>query len=116
MTTPERLRRRQRLESLGIAVLAAALVLAFIYFQGRSSAQQKCVSTFITLNSKTTAVRSSLVEKESKATRRIISGALTAESREDIIKARDRYFRALASIDKVRAENPVEPFPKGVCD
>lgn len=116
MTTPERLRRRQRIESLFIAVLAACLVAAFLYFQGQASAQQQCLSTYISVNSETSAIRSKLVERESKTTRAFLLDATAAKSREEFAKTRAQYARRLMAIDQARDENPVRTLPKGVCD
>lgn len=115
MTTPERLRRRQRRESAGIAILAIALVVVVIYFRGQDSAQEKCLRNYIESSSATSKVRANVVERESKVTRRVISKSLTAESRRDIIRAREAYFRGLSAIDRVRDANPVQQL-RGVCD
>lgn len=109
MTTPERLRARQRRESIALAGLALALVVFTVYFRVQASEQSRCFRAYIAQQSSTSAVRSRLVEQESLATRSIISGALTAESRADIIAARDAYFTSLSRIDKARDENPVAP-------
>lgn len=123
MTTPERLRRRQRLESLGIAILAVALVVASLWFNGRQSeldkqqlAQQKCLSTYISVNSETSAIRSRLVERESETTRRFLLDATNVKTREDFQRVRREYAASLRKIDKARADNPIRPLPKGVCD
>lgn len=115
MTTPERLRRRQRLESLGIAILAFALVAVFIYFRGQDDAQEDCFNNYFTQQAKTSKIRGTIVERESEATRRIIRKALTAQTREDIIKAREAYFRSLQRVDEAREANPIPPFPEEVC-
>jgi len=116
MTTPERLRRRQRRESAGIALLAVLLVAAFIYFQGQADAQKRCLTNYITANSATSQIRSELVERESKATRNLLLNGTAAQSREEFQAARQAYVRAIKQIDKARRENPVRPFPEGVCD
>lgn len=116
MTTPERLRRRQRINDIGIALLAGLLLFAWFYFQGRADAQDHCLTNYISTNSETSKVRSALVEQESKATRDIILNGTAAKSREEFKKARDQYVSALKAIDRARDENPVQPFPKGVCD
>ena len=116
MTTPERLRRRQRLESAGIAVLALMLVLAAVWFNGQTSAQQRCLSTYISINSKTTAVRARLLAEESRTTRSFLLDATEAKSRAQFMHVRARYAKSLQAIDRARAANPVPPFPKGVCD
>lgn len=116
MTTPERLRRRQRRESIGIAILAFGLVGSVAYFDRLDAAQERCISAFIKADNDTSAIRSQLVERESKATRTIIRTALSAESREDVIKAREAWLMSLAEIDLLRDQNPVEEFDRSVCE
>lgn len=116
MTTPERLRRRQRRESLFIGILALGLFAGFIYFRGQDMSQERCISAFISADSETSTVRSGLVEDESTATRRVIRRALAAESVDDLRNARRKYREALKTIDDAREENPVRAFPDGVCD
>lgn len=115
MTTPERLRRRQRRESAFIAILAAGLCASVIYFNDLDDDRAKCLSSFIESDNDTSAIRSKLVVRESDATREIIREALTAKSREDILRARDEYFADLATIDLLRTQNPVEKFDPSVC-
>lgn len=119
MTTPERLRRRQRRESAGIAVLAAGLIAAVLYFEGQDDAQRECINSYMSANSQTSALRSKLVERESQATRRFLLNATDPEkvqTREQFRKVRATYAKAIASIDEAREANPVQPFPEGVCD
>lgn len=116
MTTPERLRRRQRRESAFIAILALALVLGWLYFKGQGDAQRACLSAFVSNTSETSAIRSRILERESDANRRVIRTALRANSRDDIKRARERYDRSLRAIDQARASNPVKALPEGVCD
>lgn len=116
MTTPERLRRRQRRESAGIVLLAIGLVGASIYFNGQDDAQRRCISTYISVQSETNTIRANILERESVATRRAIRDGLSAQTREDVDAAKRAYTRALKSIDAAREAHPVQPFPKGVCD
>lgn len=119
MTTPERLRRRQIRNDWFIAIVAACLVLAFLYFQGQADAQKKCLTNYISTNSETSKLRSGLVERESKTTRRFLLDATDPErttTREEFLKVRATYKRSLAAIDRARDENPVQSLPKGVCD
>lgn len=116
MTTPERLRRRQRFESAGIAVLAIALVVVWVWFNGQTTAQQRCLTTYISINSKTTAIRADLLKRESKTTRAFLLDATEAKTRHQFMAVRARYAKSLEAIDRARAAHPVQPFPKGVCD
>lgn len=115
MTTPERLRRRQRRESAGIAVLAFALVASVVYFDRLDDNRSECLSSFITNDNSTGKIRSKLVERESEATRNVIREALSATSRADLVEAREVYFERLGAIDALRAANPVERFDPSTC-
>lgn len=115
MTTPERLRRRQRRESAFIAVLAFALCASVVYFDHLDENRSECLSSFIESDNDTSTVRSGLVEAESKATRKVIKAALSAESREGLLAARDEYIASLARIDMGRENNPVERFDPATC-
>lgn len=119
MTTPERLRRRQIRNDWYIVALAVALIAGWLYFQGQASAQKHCLLDYIASNSKTSAVRSDQVERESKATRRFLLNATDPEkvkTREEFQRERSVYARALRAIDAARDANPVQPFQKGECD
>lgn len=116
MTTPERLRRRQIRNDWFIAIVALGLVLAFIYFRGRSDASDHCLKTFISVQSETSAIRAKLVERESKTTRAFLLDATAVKTREDFQKVRARYAHDLTAIDHARKAHPIQPFPKGVCD
>lgn len=103
--------------------MAVALVVASLWFNGRQSeldkqqlAQQKCLSTYISVNSETSAIRSRLVERESETTRRFLLDATNVKTREDFQRVRREYAASLRKIDKARADNPIRPLPKGVCD
>lgn len=119
MTTPERLRRRQIRNDWFIAVLAVALVVVFVYFQGQADAQRRCLTNYISSNSQTSAIRSKLYERESQTTRSFLLDATDPEkvhTRQEFQRVRGIFVRRLAAIDRIRAENPVKPLPKGVCD
>lgn len=115
MTTPERLRRRQRRESIGIAILAVALTFGAFWFDEQDDMQRQCFYNFLEEDSQTTAVRSQLVSDESEATRRVILSVLSASTREEIIAERERYRATLERIDRMRKANPVEPFDPEDC-
>lgn len=115
VTTPEKFRRRQRIEGTLLVLLGVFTILVSLYFRGQDAQQDKCFSRIVTAQNDVSAIRSKLNEQESHATRRIISSALTADSRRDIIKARQRYFRDLDRIDRRREANPVLQLPEDIC-
>lgn len=116
MTTPERLRRRQIGESIGIGLLAFGLVAGFLYFRAADTNQRECVRDYIAADYANKKIRSEQVNAESQATRDVIlgvfSGQITTEGQfRELGKA---YIEALASIDKVRKENPLVD-PAQIC-
>lgn len=122
MTTPEALKRRQILElrwllAEGAAIFALGIALAISTAHGRAQddAQRRCQSAFMATTSQTAATRGRLLERESDATRKVISAALTAHTQHDLIVARRHYFASLKRIDKLRDENPIAQFDKGQC-
>lgn len=115
MTTPERLRRRQRIESAGIAILAFALVAVFIYFRGQDDAQERCFNNYFQAQAETAQIRSRLVEQESRATRDLLLKGTAAQTKKEFLSVRERYRANLRNIDEARANNPIPPFPEEVC-
>lgn len=116
MTTPERLRARQRRESAFIAILAVLLCIAVVYFRGQDAAQDRCLSKFVENQNATSSIRSKLVERESIATRSVIAAAGAADNRREFDQAFSDYRREVRAIDRLRDENPVRMFPDGICD
>lgn len=115
MTTPERLRRRQRRESFFIAVLALALTCGWFYFRAEDLQQDRCITEFIENQQQTSKIRSRLVERESLATRAIIIGVFTVDTREQVQQEFRDYSAALKEIDRARDANPIEKFPEDLC-
>lgn len=116
MTTPQRLKRRQMIEGTALLILGVFTVLITMYFRAEDVEQRECVAKQIAAIGKTFTVRASLAEDESSATRQVIRESLTAQSREDLEKARDTYFLELGRIDAARARAKIPPFPPGTCD
>ena len=115
MTTPERLRARQRRESAFIALLAIALVVVVVMYRIREAADDRCFEAYIATQSETSKLRSQLVEQESLATRHIISGAFEIKTREEWEALHKQYVISLARIDRAREENPVPTFDADSC-
>lgn len=116
MTTPERIRRRQRRESAFIAVLALALVFSSFWFDEQDDMQRECLYNYIESDSQTTAIRADLVMRESQSFRDVIRGAGTATSRQEFEAALNAAEAEWAMIDEKRAENkPVVFDPEVDC-
>lgn len=116
MTTPERLKRRQRIEGVALILLGVVTIAWAVQSDSRDDSQDACVQSFIQDQADTQQIRSGLVEQESEATRKVISSALSAGSRAEIEEARTEYSRSLQEIDQVRRENPVAELDPDLCD
>lgn len=116
MTTPERLRRRQRRESIFIAVLAAALCVVVFVYRAREAADDRCFDAFLENQSETSKIRSELVERESRAVRDVIHGSGMVASREEFERLIATYDARLAAIDAEREAHPIVPFTRETCD
>lgn len=115
MTTPEHFRRRQRLELLLVGLLALALGGAWLYFRERTSDVVDCVVQYQEQQSETSQIRAGIVERESKATRKVITGARRVETRREFDGLFDRYERRLHRIDRARDRHPVTTFSIETC-
>jgi hypothetical protein len=116
VTTPERLRRRQRRESAFIAVLAVALCVVVFVYRSREAADDRCFDAFLQNQTETSKIRSELAERESRAERVVIRGAGKVSSREEFEALIGYYNSELAAIDKERKANPVKEFTRETCD
>ena len=115
MTTPERLRRRQLIESALLIVVGIAMLLQSAYFAGKDKSQQECLErNFIALSDALSA-RSDLAGRDSSSTQRVISTVAQVETNEQLREAFDVYMREQERIEQIRRENPLPPYPPGTC-
>lgn len=129
MTTPEKFRRRQRLEGIALLILALAVSVSVYYFDHQDDEQRACVAENFSDLASTLAVRGDLSTKEaradqieSSATRQLFDDAFAASDEADFLAAYTRYQAGLAKADRkrarvaeVRAANPFPAFPEGSC-
>jgi hypothetical protein len=112
VTTPERFRRRQRIEMGFLAAVTIAGGITAYVLDQRDDRYSTCLLNYIETDSETTKIRAGLVRDESEATRTIIqqvfSGADPQEAYVD-------YVASLERIDKARAANPPEEFNEETC-
>lgn len=130
MTTPERLRRRQRREEILLILLGIVVGAVSIYFHQQDVDQRTCIASNFSSLSDALDKRGELAERESRvnaaessATRRLIIDAFASDSRQEAFtafrKAQRRWERVdheRARIAHQRAENPIPNFPEGTCD
>lgn len=109
MTTPDRLRRRQRRNDIITAAVALLCVSSTVYFIQTGKADDRCFRSYVQQTQATGKVRSGLVEWESWTTRQAIRAAGTATTREDFDAAIRAYNERLRKIDAAREANPVVP-------
>lgn len=110
MTTPERLRRRQRIETTLLAIMLIAGGLAAFAFDRRDDANEECFRNYIAATSETSQLRAKLVAEESQSFRQVIRDAGTATSRAEFDAALAEAEASWAAIDRMRERNPVRIF------
>lgn len=115
MTTPERIRTRQRKEMAMIAALFILMGVVAFVLDRRDDVYRTCLLDYIEVDSETGQIRSGLVADESQATRDIIRRVFAAETRAESFAAYNDYRESLEQIDKLRDENPVRTFNPEVC-
>lgn len=130
MTTPERLRRRQRIEGVFLVVIGVGTLLQFNYFHHQDQDQRDCLYDVIAAQNAALTARGDLAQQdseinasESAATRGLIVDVFASKSSEE---ARDSFEKAVkqwaevddrrAEVKKKRAENPIPELPEGTCD
>lgn len=116
MTTPERLRSRQRTET---RLVVATIILVFgswAWSNHQDAKQQECVADNFSRLSAVLQARGALSQEESDATRRVLETAATATSGEPVAKALDEYLATQNDIKERRDHSPIPAFPTGKCD
>lgn len=120
MTTPEKIRRRERL--LGVGVVICGLLVALSTYLGdrRDDRQDRqfreCITTVVGGLTDSLTARSNLTEPDALSVRVLISDLLKSKSEKDSRKAIREYNQTQADLAKVRKSNPIPPFPDGTCD
>lgn len=120
MTTPEKVRRRERLLGVGL-VICGLLVAGSSYLNDkRDDAQDKefrnCITQVVGELTDSLTARSDLTEPDAKSVRELISDLLQAKSPEDSQAAIKKYNHTQADLADIRKTNPIPPFPDGTCD
>lgn len=129
MTTPERLRRRQRREEILLIVLGILVGLTAIYFHGEDVKQRECIAentaalnTVLTKRGELAEQESAANQAESSTTRKLIIDAFASDSRQEAFAAFKKAQDGWAEIDKDRKRiarqrdaNPIPDFPEGTC-
>lgn len=130
MTTPERLRRRQYLEGVGMVFLGLTVVVSTIVGDRRDDQQdtaratvedsfRSCIIDQVKAIGTSFDARSTLNAQDTKATNKVITDIATAADRGDsfaIPVALAQFKLDQAAIKKARAKEKVPDFPDGKCD
>lgn len=143
MTTPERLRRRQRREEILLIVLGLLVGATSIYFHGQDVNQRQCFADNFTQLSSSLSGRSDIAGREARAAKlestatRLESAAnndfykaaFASTSQAEVRDAYRDYQVAAAKVNRMRAkvdhrreriavdraEHPIPDFPEGTC-
>lgn len=130
MTTPERLRRRQRIEGTFLLIIGVLWALSTLWFRYQDIEQRECLATNFGRFNDALTVRGELTEREAEATRMesqaertlfadVFSSTTAAESRAAYAAYLDRLEEVdalRAEIRQARKETPIPDFPAGTCD
>lgn len=130
MTTPERLRRRQRIEGTFLVVIGVLMLLQFQYFQHQDAKQRACLVDIVAEQNDAMSRRGDIASQdatvnaeESTATRTLIVDVFAAKSREEAQAAFAAAQEKWVAVDKrrqqvaaARRSNPIPDFPDGKCD
>lgn len=133
MTSPERFRRRQRIEGVVLILLAIFTVIQTVAFQLSDRGQQQCVETKFSELSVALDARADLTARETAASAKVwrvwgeaaglaenAPGHELSPEDEDrlqgqLVDALLGYQREVKAIQAEREENPLPPYPVGSC-
>lgn len=115
MTTPERLRRRQRIEGAVLIILAICMLIQAWYFHSRDVGQRNCVANQFHQLASVQRARAELVDQDSKSTDRVITSVAQAKSKSDVQVALSMFLATQKKITAERETHKIPPFPPGSC-
>jgi hypothetical protein len=115
VTTPERLRRRQRIELVMVLFVGIMLIVQSWYFQRENEQDRACTRVQVEQLVDTLERRGALAQRESDNTASVLLAASDATEGTDFQPVLDRYKVELAKIKEERANTPIE-FPTGECE
>lgn len=120
MTTPEKLRRRQRREGLALLFLGLAMTVTTFYDSNQRNQQkddfQDCITSVVSDLTSSLTARQNISEPRAKSFSDLINAASQATTRAEYRKALDQYNATQARLNKVLKDNPIPPFPSGTCE
>lgn len=143
MTTPERLRRRQRIEGTFLVIIGLLLIVSTLWFRYQDHQQRTCLATNFGNLRSALEVRGDLANRDSRANRletaaariearslnKFLVAAFAATDQSGVLEAygdyrvsvmkaaeiRERVDRRREQIRKEREGTPIPAFPEGTC-
>jgi hypothetical protein len=121
VTTPEKLRRRQRIEGTGLVVFAIFSTAAMFYLDSRhdKEIEEQRACTIETVSDIVDVIESgrAAYRIEQEATQVLITSALDGRlnSEEAVGRAQAEYAARVLEAKNLRAESPLPPDPEKVC-
>lgn len=134
VTTPDRLRRRQRLLGALVMILAVFTVTQATYLTVQDRDQNACFQDRFTELSRVSRIRAGLSEQETRATADVLGVyakaagivkdkpgyKLTPKQRarlnKQLVVVLLKYGKTTDRIQRQRREHPVPPYPVGTCN
>lgn len=116
MVTPERFRRRQRIEGVALLILGVLTIILAIYFRAQDTAQRECVADKFSELARVLQIRGDLQQRDANSQARVILRVAKADDPSEVRSALDLYVSEQADIEAERARHPVPPFPAGSCE
>lgn len=116
MTTPEKLRRRQRTEEALLLVVMIILAVQYIVFKHQVNSQQECMADQFSQLTKSFTARSAITAADSKSKTNVILGIAKHQGNPDVQRAAlNEFIVDQKKINDLRNSHPVPPFPPGRC-
>lgn len=117
MTTPERLRRRQRIEGTLLVIMGALLAVSTYVNDRRDDNVQNCITEQVTGLTNSLNARAKLTDPRAKSVSDLIDRLLKANGDQaEGLRAVEDYRKKQAQLAKLTKAHPIPPFPNGKCD
>lgn len=116
MTTPERLRRRQRIETALVAVTMALAAASTVTSSHRNDEQDQCFADQFEKLSRSLTVRGDLNAQDSENLNTVVRTISAARTQDDVRAAFAHYLEQRRAIDHKREQTPIPPYPSGQCE
>lgn len=116
MTTPERFRRRQRIEALAVVIVGLFSVWSGWHFDQQQKDQQDCIERKFSEFTTTLKLRGNLTTQQLNQFKNLIDGALESTTPQDFEPVKKQYNRTSARIARIKANHPIQAYPNGACD